>query len=54
MSHDHIGIPKFIEKDFQWWESILLQFEKDKHYFDLIKKLGTKNNYYDEDVEKTY
>lgn len=53
MSHDHIGIPKFIEKGFSNDGKVYCyNLKKDKHYFDLINKLGTKNNYYDEDVEK--
>ena len=54
MSHDHIGVPKFIEKGFSINNSVYCyNLINDKCYGNSIDRLGTKNNYYDEDVEKT-
>ena len=53
MSHDHIGIPKFIEKGFSNNEKVYCyDLLNDKVYQTSIDRLGTKNNYYDKDVEK--
>lgn len=53
MSHDHVGIPKFIEKGFSNDGKVYCyNLKRDKQYFDSVEKLGTKNNYYDKDVEK--
>lgn len=54
MSHDHIGIPKFIERGFAINESVwVYDLIREKKYKTSIDRLGTENKYYDEDVEKT-
>ncbi len=53
MSHDHVGIPKFIEKGFSNDDKVYCyDLIVDKGYHASIKRLGTMNNYYDKDVEK--
>lgn len=52
MSHDHVGVPKFI-KSFSIDDRVFCYNLKiDRFYGCSIDRLGTKNNYYDEDVEK--
>lgn len=53
MAHDHIGIPKFIEKGFSYNNQVYVSdVLRDKRYVMSVDRLGTENNYYDEDVEK--
>lgn len=53
MSHDHVGVPKFIENGFSNDGKVYCyNLKVDKSYYDSINKLGTKNNYYEDDVEK--
>lgn len=53
MSHDHIGIPRFIQNGFSDNGRVFVyDLIRDKQYSSSIDILGTKNNYYDEDVEK--
>ncbi|MDY4592197.1 MAG: DUF4238 domain-containing protein [Eubacteriales bacterium] len=53
MSRDHIAIPKFIEEGFSKdGKTFVYDLIRDNEYIGSIKKLGTKNNYYDNDVEK--
>ncbi len=53
MAHDHVGIPKFIEKGFSNNNQVFV-FDtiRNKRYPMSIDRLGTENDYYDEDVEK--
>lgn len=54
MSHDHIGIPRFLEQGFANGEKVFCyDLVRDKGYQTSITHLGTQNNYYDDDVEKT-
>lgn len=53
MHHDHIGIPKFIERGFSNNGKVYCyDLHQDKVYGTNIDRLGTKNNYYEDDVEK--
>ena len=53
MSHDHVGVPKFIENGFSNNGKVYCyNLLKDNWYPTSTDKLGTENNYYDEDVEK--
>ncbi len=54
MSHDHVGIPRFIEKGFSNnnEKAYCYNLKNDKGYCVSIDRLGTQKNYYDEDVEK--
>ena len=53
MSHDHVGIPKLIQHGFANEEqTYCYDIIRKKGYFCNIDRLGTENNYYDEDVEK--
>lgn len=54
MSHDHIGIPRFLEQGFANDGKVYCHdLVRDKGYQALITRLGTQSNYYDDDVEKT-
>lgn len=53
MSHDHIGVPRFIEEGFSNSGRVYCyNLAIDKIYPTNTERLGTKNNYYEEDVEK--
>ena len=51
--HSHIGIPRIIEKGFSNNNQVsVFDTIRNSIYKASINRLGTKNNYYDEDVEK--
>ena len=53
MANDHVGIPRFIEEGFANKKKVYkYDLIREKEYAESIDTLGTKNNYYDEDVEK--
>ena len=53
MSHDHIGVPRFIEKGFSKnCQVYVYDVIREKEYKMSIDRLGTKQNYYDKDVEE--
>lgn len=53
MSHDHIGVPRFIEKGFSKNCQVhVYDVIREKEYKMSINRLGTKQNYYDKDVEE--
>ena len=55
MSHSHIGVPRFIEKGFSTNQEKVYCYDlkREKDYYASIDRLGTKNNYYDKDVEES-
>lgn len=53
MLHSHIGVPKFIERGFSLNEkAYVYDIIRNKDYIMPIDRLGTTNNYYENDVEK--
>lgn len=53
MSHNHVGIPRFIQNGFAYKNKVFVSdIVRNKIYQTSIDRLGTENNYYDEDVEK--
>lgn len=53
MSHDHVGVPRFIEEGFSNSGRVYCyNLVIDKIYPTNTERLGTKNNYYEDDVEK--
>lgn len=53
MSHDHVGVPKFIENGFSNNGQVYCyNLLNDKGYHTSTDRLGTEKNYYDENVEK--
>lgn len=52
MSHDHIGIPKFIQKGFSIDNKTnVYNIKENKSYITSVDRLGTEKDYYDEEVE---
>lgn len=53
MSHDHVGVPRFIEEGFSNNGRVYCyNLITDKIYPTNVERLGTENNYYEPDVEK--
>lgn len=53
MSHDHVGVPRFIEGGFSNNGRVYCyNLITDKIYPTNVERLGTENNYYEPDVEK--
>lgn len=53
MAHDHVGIPRFIERGFSINDrTYVYNIEKHKIYQTNVDRLGTRNDYYEEYVEK--
>ena len=53
MSHDHVGVARFVENGFSIKEkTFCFNIHQQKLYQTSIDRLGVENNYYDIDVEK--
>lgn len=52
MSHDHVGIPKFIQKKFSKNNQVYCyDYIRKKEYYVSIDRLGVEKNYYEKNVE---